>query len=284
MKIAYCGYDFFHTCLRYLLDNKHPIVKIFTFPCDRFYNYNDYIKHIAKTKHIPVTEKAISEKDIKQLEQQGVEYLITAGYSFKVPDLSGSSIKGINIHPTLLPQGRGVWPLPWVILKQLKQNGVTLHKLTKEWDAGDILLQQSYHISNNEVLESLSCKTQILALSLLQQLMENLDSYWNAATPQQGDISMWPMPDLKQRYIEWTMPVKQIETITRAFGKFGALASFDNTLYHIYEVTAWQQQHDYAPGTKVHVTNTETVIAAADGLVCLRYFRQCEDQMVMDKL
>lgn len=284
MKIAYCGYDFFHTCLRYLLDNDHRIVKIFTFPCDRFYNYNDYIKQLAKSKNITVTQSAIADKDIQQLEKNGVECLITAGYSFKVPDLTQTSIKGFNIHPTLLPQGRGVWPLPWIILKQLQQSGVTLHKLSNDWDAGDILLQQSYNVSEGEVLESLSCKIQLLATQLLQQVMENLDHYWSAATPQTGDASLWPMPDMKQRYIDWNMPIKQIDAIVRAFGKFGAYAVFDNTLFNIYDISVWQQLHTDEPGTKVHITNTETVIAASDGLVCLRYFRKCEDQTLIDSL
>ena len=281
MKIAYCGYDFFHACLRGLIGEGHEICQIYTFPCDGQYNYNSYINDIASENNIPVTEDPVTEEDIKRLQQEGVECLITAAYPHKIPDLTVSTIKGFNVHPTLLPQGRGVWPLPWIILNQLNQSGVTLHKLTSQWDAGDVLMQQSFPVSDTEVLESLSCKVQLLARELLMQVMATFDAVWGEAKPQVGDVSMWPMPQIKDRYIRWDMNVAEIDLLVRAFGKFSALAVFDDVLWNIFDVAVWQEVHSYEPGTRVHMTNTEMVIAAADGLVCLRYFQRCEDQSLL---
>lgn len=280
MKIAYCGYDFFHACLRNLLDAGHDVRHIFTFPCDGRFNYNEYIGEIARARSIPVSEQPVTEQTIQALEQQGIELLITAGYQYKIPRLDGTRIRGINIHPTLLPQGRGVWPLPWVILKKLKRSGVTIHKLSEDWDAGDIVLQREYSVSDTEVLESLSCKTQMLAVDMLNDVITNIDSLWQNAQPQRlqegQDNSYWPMPGEQARYIDWNMTVAEIDRIVRAFGKFSALANFDDTLWNVYDVSVWSEQHESIPGSKVHVTNTETVIAAADGYVCLRYFQKNE--------
>jgi len=80
------------------------------------------------------------------------------------------------------------------------------------------------------------------------------------------------------------MCVEEIDRICRAFGKFSALAVFDSVLWNIYELSAWQEQHSFTPGQKIHMTNTETVIAASDGLVCLRYFQQCDDQTLINEL
>jgi methionyl-tRNA formyltransferase len=277
MKIAYCGYDFFHTCLRGLIEDGHEIVRIFSFPCDGRFNYNAYIKQIAASRSIPVSEEPVNAQIVQALQEQGVELLITAGYQYKIPDLDQSGIRGINIHPTLLPDGRGVWPLPWVILKNYQRSGVTIHKLSGRWDAGDILLQQEYPVSDNELLESLSCKTQMLAATMLKHVLQNFDNLWNQAQPQQEqNSSYWPMPGSKERYIDWNMSVEQIDRIVRAFGKFSALASFDDTAWNIYDVAVWPETHNEMPGSKVHVTNTETVIAASDGYVCLRYFEKSE--------
>ena len=85
MKIAYCGYDFFSSCLRYLVQSEHEILKVFTFPCDNRINFNQYIYEICNEYNIPTTEQAISIESVKQLIEQGCELIITAGYRYKVP-------------------------------------------------------------------------------------------------------------------------------------------------------------------------------------------------------
>lgn len=280
MKIAYCGFDFFHTCLRYLLQAGHEVHRVYSFPCDGHFNFNTYVKEMARNRRIPFSVKPVSAADIQALEQQGVELLISAGYQYKIPDLSASSIKGINIHPTLLPTGRGVWPLPWIILKQLPTSGVTLHKLSNEMDGGDIVLQRSFSVDASENLETLSCKVQLLAVEMLKQVMEDVGTYWQQATAQQGEVSVWPMPAMQDRYLDWQQSITDIDRIARAFSKFGSCCHFDNKMWWVYDVRVWSTLHDYEPGSVVHRTNTETVIAASDGLVCLRYFQQGESQSV----
>ena len=274
MKIAYCGFDFFHACLRHLLEAGHEIHRLYSFPCDGRFNFNTYVRELARGRRIPFSVKPVTADDIHVLEQKGVELLLTAGYQYKIPDLSASSIKGINIHPTLLPTGRGVWPLPWVILNKLSRSGVTLHKLSNEMDGGDILLQHGFNVDATENLETLSCKVQLLAVDLLKQVMENIDSCWQQAAPQQGEASAWPMPGMNERYLDWQQSITDIERIARAFGKFGSCCHFDNKMWWVYDLSVWSTAHGQAPGTVVHRTNTETVIAASDGLVCLRYFQQ----------
>jgi len=280
MKIAYCGFDFFHSCLRYLLEAGHEVQRIYSFPCDGRFNFNTYVKEMARNRGIPFSLKPVNDNDIRAMEKQGVELLLTAGYQYKIPDLSASGIKGLNIHPTLLPVGRGVWPLPWLILKQHHASGVTLHKLSNEMDAGDILLQHHFELDSTENLETLSCKVQLMAADMLKQVMGDIDGYWQRASAQQGEVSVWPMPAMEDRYLDWQRPIKEIDRIARAFGKFGSCCHFNNRMWWVYDLKAWPLVHDYAPGSVVHRTSTETVIAAVDGLVCLRYFQQGEDQSI----
>lgn len=80
--------------------------------------------------NIPITQEPPTENHLKKLETQGCDLLISAGYTFKIPNWRKYNIKyGINIHPSILPEGAG--PMPHTILKGLYQTGVTLHKLTQ---------------------------------------------------------------------------------------------------------------------------------------------------------
>ena len=272
MKIAYCGYDFFSAALGALLDDGQNVYRVFTVPCDNRVDHNQYIYDLCREYKLPVSEERIDENLVQQLQEEGCELLITAAYYYKIPDLSATSIKGFNIHPTLLPEGRGVMPLPWIILNKLTQSGITIHKLTQDFDAGDILRQQSFPVTDHDNLESLSAKSQLMAKEVLLDVMSDFDRYWRDARPQGGGASFWPRPGKEQRTLDWHKPVAELDRICRAFGKTGCFAHFDNQQWIVSGLTAWQQVHEYEIGEVVHKTNTEMIVAAADGLVSLLYF------------
>lgn len=76
-----------------------------------------------------------------------------------------NSFKGkiINIHPALLPKfgGKGMWGNhvhAAVLAAGEKESGTTVHYVTSGIDEGEIILQQSFHISGDETVESLAEK------------------------------------------------------------------------------------------------------------------------------
>ncbi len=56
----------------------------------------------------------------------------------------------VNLHGSLLPQYRGAAPINWAVINGEKETGVTTFKLKHEIDTGDILLQQSFSIGEND--------------------------------------------------------------------------------------------------------------------------------------
>ncbi len=272
-KIAYCGYDFFHACLRDLLERSFEIGCVFSFECDNRYNYNEYLREICRNRGIPLYLTPVDASCVQDLARQGYELLISAGYKHKLPDLAPFGIKGINVHPTLLPLGRGVWPLPWTLLSQQPRSGVTVHKLSPVFDGGDILAQRDFAVSPAEDLETLSAKLQMLAVEVLAAVVANLQDSWDNATPQTHRVSAVPMYSQQQRTLDWRNRVADIERICRAFGKFGSYARFEGQDWLVTKLSVWSQAHGFTPGTVVHKTNTEMIVAAGDGMVCLQYFQ-----------
>ena len=272
MKIAYCGYDFFSAGLRELLSANKNVYRLFTVPNRSAANGNQYMMEIARQFDVPISETRITDQTVKELADEGCELLITAAYNYKIPPLESSAIKGINVHPTLLPQGRGEWPLPWVILTGQKVSGITIHKLTQEYDAGDILLQKDFTVDKDETLESLSAKTQMHAKDCLLEAVNDFDHLWDSAHSQKGDVSVWGNPPKEMRTLDWQLGVEDLDRICRAFGKFGCHAAFDGQQWMVYLLKAWKQSHTYTIGEVVHKTSTEMIVAANDGLVSLVYF------------
>lgn len=273
MKFTYFGYDFFDNCLAYLLDQEHELVALCTFDADEMYNSTQSVTRLATKCGAPIIRQKLKEKDMVQLVSES-DFLISAAYPYHIPIVSDWNVKACNIHPSLLPKGRGVWPLPHVILKQEMETGVTIHTLTAEFDAGDILLQQSCKVHPQENLETLTFQTRAIAKELLSRLFEDPETYWKQATKQnEGDASIWPMPTDEEMKLDFTTDVKTIDRIMRAFGKMHSFFEYDSTEYLVESATVWEETHVYVPGTLVDRTRGEWLFACLDGFVCVRHWK-----------
>lgn len=274
MRIAYFGYDFFWKCLSRVLQDGHDVVRVFSFPTDNEkYNFNEKILSLAKDAGIPSQLERVREGDLLELKELGCDLLLVAGYQYRIPTPE-NAIPGINVHPTLLPHGKGAWPLPHVILKNLSESGVSIHRLEHDFDAGPILLQEKFRISPMETLESLSFKCHLSAERLLSQLLPNFEAIWSAASPQSGGGSYWPLPSEEEQTINWNESVFDIDRVIRAYGKLHSTAILDGVSWLVADATVWQEPHNVVPGTVVLCSNREMLVAASDGFVCLRHFEK----------
>ena len=218
MKIAYFGIDLLAPCLETCIDKGFEVVKIFTFSNDP-YDSVEKITQIAKTHNIPLATQKVTKQDIANLEEMGVQMMIVAGYAAKIP-LSDKMMQ-VNIHPSLLPLGRGAWPMPVNILKGVS-SGVTLHKLAEGFDTGDIILQREIPLADKENLETLTAKVLKIAPEILCEFLKDPETYFENATPQ-GDGEYWQEPDDAERTILSDYTVEKADKILRAFYGYGVI-------------------------------------------------------------
>ena len=62
----------------------------------------------------------------------------------------------INVHPSLLPRHRGPLPLFWTYHADDRSTGVTVHHASQTFDAGDIILQESFPLPRAYPLTALN--------------------------------------------------------------------------------------------------------------------------------
>ncbi len=137
MKLIYFGFDFFAGVLRRVLADGHEVARLYAYCTDNRWNFNREVLRLARRHRIPVSFGKPLQAEIDALTRGGAELLLVCGYPHKVPCTGW--VRGVNLHPSLLPEGRGRWPLPWQILRYPEAAGLTLHKLTDAWDSGDVL-------------------------------------------------------------------------------------------------------------------------------------------------
>jgi methionyl-tRNA formyltransferase len=106
-------------------------------------------KTLALEYGIPVmTPEKLDEAVTAAIKTFGCEYAVVVAYGKIFPEaLIQAFPKGVlNVHYSLLPKYRGATPLEGALLAGEKVTGVTIQKMVKELDAGDIIAQKEVAI------------------------------------------------------------------------------------------------------------------------------------------
>lgn len=80
----------------------------------------------------------------------------------------------VNLHGSLLPQYRGAAPINWAVINGEKETGVTTFKLQQEIDTGDILLQESFAIEDNDTAGDVHDRMKQIGATLLVKTVKGL--------------------------------------------------------------------------------------------------------------
>lgn len=230
MKIAYMGFDLFAVALETLLQSDCEIIKVFTCKVDQEYEFNEKVIAMAEENDIPWTDEPVGREDLVHLKRMGCEAVISAGYYYKIP--VDEELLMVNIHPSLLPEGRGAWPMPIMILNGCRKGGVTIHRLENGFDTGDILMTREFPIGNRENLETVTERICSAIPEMICSLLEKFKTLYDGAVSQ-GEGTYWPCPSEKDWTITPSMDAEKADRILRAFYGFECLY---RTMSHTYRL------------------------------------------------
>jgi methionyl-tRNA formyltransferase len=81
---------------------------------------------------------------VQSLERLDPDLILVDSYSMLLaPEvLAVARHTALNVHGALLPQYRGANPTQWALLNDERETGVTIHVMSAEFDAGDIVAQR----------------------------------------------------------------------------------------------------------------------------------------------
>lgn len=101
----------------------------------------------------PIKIKEIQE----ELSQLNYDYLVTCAFGQIIPEsiLNIAKKDNINIHGSLLPKYRGASPIQYALLNGDAYTGVSIIRMVKAMDAGNILIQSKIDIDENETASTL---------------------------------------------------------------------------------------------------------------------------------
>lgn len=153
--------DFSAVSLQKLIDEGFKIAGIITKPDSRKGRGQKFqapkVKQTGEKFNIPVLQpQKMSEiTDFVKKFEKPVGVLVSFGRIIpqEIIDLFTPAI--VNVHPSLLPKYRGSSPIESAILNGDEKTGVSLMKLSKEMDAGDVYSQEEIELSKTETASDL---------------------------------------------------------------------------------------------------------------------------------
>ena len=179
-------------------------------------------------------------------------------FSFYYRDMLGGEIlsipsKGaINLHGSLLPKYRGRVPLNWAIINGETEAGVTLHYMTKKADAGDIISQEKFAITDDDTAKTVFDKAAEAAKVLLDRELPKIAAGTASRTPQdESKATTFGGRKPADGEIDWTKSAKEVRNLIRAVTKPypGAFSYIGDRKCFFWSADVADQDRKAAPGT-----------------------------------
>jgi methionyl-tRNA formyltransferase len=129
------------------------------FICVRFDTKDEVLLNFAKKYSIDYLkhENINSKEFIEKIKQYSCDLFVSMSFNqiFKNEIINLVSLKTINCHAGKLPFYRGRNILNWALINDEKEFGITVHYIDEGIDTGDIILQNSYLIRDEDSYKTL---------------------------------------------------------------------------------------------------------------------------------
>ena len=230
MKVIFMGTPEFSVgALDALVEAHHQVVLVVTQPDKPKGRGKEMqitpVKACAMKHDIPVFQPVkIKDKEaVETLHRYEADVFVVAAFGQILSEeiLNMPKYGCINIHASLLPKYRGAGPIQRVILDGMKETGITIMKMDKGVDTGDMLLQSVVPIDEKETGDSLHDKLAIAGAKLIVEALGKIEEGDITPVKQNDDDSSYAgMLNKSMGKIDWNKDAVQIERMVRGLNSW----------------------------------------------------------------
>lgn len=244
------------------------------------------VKSAAADMGIPILEpKSLKDSSfIREIASLDVELSCVVAFRILPDELISIPKRGtVNLHASLLPLYRGAAPIQRAIMAGEKITGATTFFIRREVDTGNILLQKSLPLAEDEDFGSLHDRLAELGADLLLKTIEGIKSGKLKEIPQ-DDAKATNAPKIKSDdlKINWDNSAGRIHDQVRGLSPFpGVSARVNNLVIKIFKTEISDETVEgYSPGEISRITGSYFTVATGDGsLKVLELQRQGKKRM-----
>lgn len=246
MRIIFAGTpDFAVPALQALLDSEHEIRAVYTQP-DRPAGRGrkltpSPVKALALTAGLPVyqPENFKETPDLEQLKAFDADLMVVVAYGLILPQavIDTPHLGCINIHGSLLPRWRGAAPIHRAIMAGDTETGITIMRIVKKLDAGDMLHKEICPIGEYDTSSDLHDKlAQMGAIGLINVLTQICNGTVNAEPQDEALVTYAHKLEKAEAVLDWSKSALELDRQIRGLNAWPVA----QTLYRSAVLRVWR--------------------------------------------
>lgn len=237
------------------------------------------IKETALKYDIPCFQPYNIRKDYQPIIDARPDIIITAAYGQMIPSKI-LEYPCYNIHGSLLPKYRGGAPIHRAIMNGDKETGITILKMVKKMDAGDIITKKSIPIDINDNNTILFEKLSLLGRDMLVSIIMKLIDMKSIIQDEEKVTYAYNITHEEER-INWNKKGIDIYNHIRGLAmKPGAYTTYEEKKIKIYDSEFIKEVKKGNPGEIIEV-NKKIGVSVLGGVLYLKII-QLEGKKMTD--
>ncbi|WP_150046110.1 methionyl-tRNA formyltransferase [Methylomonas rhizoryzae] len=253
MDIVFAGTpEFAVPSLQALLNSQHKVCAVYTQP-DRPAGRGrklspSPVKHLALQAGLPVyqPENFKAAEAIAALKALNADLMIVVAYGLILPQavIDAARLGCINVHGSLLPRWRGAAPIHRALMAGDRETGVTIMRVVKKLDAGDMLHKVACPITAASTSSSLHDQLAQMGAVALVEVVDRITAGNDSAQPQDEALVTYAHKlDKHEAELDWRLSAEELDRKIRGLNGWPVA----QTLLHGKVLRVW---NSCLPGTR----------------------------------
>ncbi|MBO0429852.1 methionyl-tRNA formyltransferase [Vagococcus fluvialis] len=216
-------------------------------------------------------EKISGSPEMEEIISLNPDLIVTAAFGQFLPEnlLKAPKLGAINVHASLLPKYRGGAPVHYSIIKGDSETGVTIMRMVKKMDAGDMLSQKAIPISKTDDVGSMFDKLSLLGKDMLLEMLPEFIAGNIKEIPQDETLVTYsPNITREEEQIDWNKTSELIDCQVRGMRPWPvAFTTYQETRVKLWDTTPLDETTTKAPGTIIKINKKNFLVACGEGTV-----------------
>jgi methionyl-tRNA formyltransferase len=232
------------------------------------------VKALALATGIPVFQPLTlkTDEDLQQLAALNADLMVVVAYGMILTQavLDLPPLGCINVHGSLLPRWRGAAPIQRALMAGDEKTGVTIMKIVRKLDAGDMLHKEELAISSQDTSNDLYLKLADLgAIGLAKVLTQLENGTLKPETQDESLVTHAEKLDKSEATIDWTQSAEAISRKIRGLNPWPvAQTDYQGQVLRIWQAEALDETSDLPAGS-ISSAHKKLDVATGQGIVRL---------------
>ncbi|WP_339022402.1 methionyl-tRNA formyltransferase [Spiroplasma endosymbiont of Crioceris asparagi] len=287
-NIIFCGtLDISRDILKTLFENKHYNILGVITQTDKEQGRGQKISQNSVKKFcIENNIKCFQPTKMKEIYDEVLnlkpDFLITCAYGKILPESFLNIFKNsINFHASLLPKYRGGSPVQKAIANGEKETGISLMKMIKQMDAGEVYFQKSILIELHDNAQDIFAKLSKISCDIVgKELIQVLNGELKGKPQDESKVTFAYNLKNEDEKIDWNKTSLEIHNFIRSLAiKPGAFSILNNARIKILasDLPSEQQSFkklDLKVGTIFDINKLGMFVKTIDGAIIIKLIQK----------